>query len=233
MTWLRPTLQGNSRVPQSYFATWTFESTSLEKGFEGNCFENISTVGVNRHVKRSDGSFARDLVNTRLYHQGANMFLQKCMVCLTTVCFFCVMIGLNLMTRIITLISPSLAKKIHLRMGEKTTMTQNPNFSYEDWGPTFTSMKFIKTVSHHMWLSLGQEAFVGGEAPDSPVISMEGNKTSICKYLKGAFFRFRLLCFSTVVSLSAPKLRASSSLQETDRWCWVLGAAPDPRLSTN
>lgn len=95
------------------------------------------------------------------------------------------MIGLTLIISIMHFISPSLYKKAILRMGEKTTMTQNPNFKYEDWGLTFTSISFLKTVSQHMWLSLGQEAFEGGEAPDSPVVNMEGKKTSVCKYLKG------------------------------------------------
>lgn len=94
------------------------------------------------------------------------------------------MIGLTLIISIMHFISPSLYKKAILRMGEKTTMTQNPNFKYEDWGLTFTSISFLKTVSQHMWLSLGQEAFEGGEAPDSPVVNMEGKKTSVCKYLK-------------------------------------------------
>uniref|UniRef100_A0A3Q4A8F7 Iodothyronine deiodinase n=1 Tax=Mola mola TaxID=94237 RepID=A0A3Q4A8F7_MOLML len=92
---------------------------------------------------------------------------------------FCFMIGLNFLLGIMRLIAPSLARKITLRMGEKTTMTQNPNFKYEDWGLTFASMNMVRTACHHMWLSLGQEAFVGGAAPDSPVVTMQGERTAI------------------------------------------------------
>uniref|UniRef100_A0A3Q3VJD6 Iodothyronine deiodinase n=1 Tax=Mola mola TaxID=94237 RepID=A0A3Q3VJD6_MOLML len=115
------------------------------------------------------------------------MFLQKLMVYVSTAGMFCFMIGLNFLLGIMRLIAPSLARKITLRMGEKTTMTQNPNFKYEDWGLTFASMNMVRTACHHMWLSLGQEAFVGGAAPDSPVVTMQGERTAILRYMRGEF----------------------------------------------
>lgn len=117
--------------------------------------------------------------------QSATMFAQKVMMYLSIGGTFFFMLGVNLTLAITHLISPNLAKKIILKLGEKTTMTQNPNFKYEDWGLTFFSGKFVRTASYHMWLSLGQEAFEGADAPDSPVVSMEGKRTSICKYMKG------------------------------------------------
>lgn len=113
------------------------------------------------------------------------MFLHKLVVFVSTAGLLCYMIGLNLVLWIINFISPSLAKKIILKMGEKVTMTQNPNFKYEDWGLTFTTANFVKATAKHMWLSLGQEAFVGLEAPDSPVVTMEGKNTTICSFVKG------------------------------------------------
>ncbi|KAI3368842.1 hypothetical protein L3Q82_025823 [Scortum barcoo] len=134
-----------------------------------------------------------DSVRTGADHQGASMFLQRLWVYLSTLHMFCFMVGMTIFTRVMHFISPSLTKKLILRMGEKITMTQNPNFKYEDWGLTFGSMEFIKTASRHMWMSLGQEAFEGRKAPDSPVVSMEGEKTSICKYLKAVIIKQYLL----------------------------------------
>lgn len=130
---------------------------------------------------------ARDALETGLGHEGASMLWQKLTVYLSTAWLFCSSIGVSLTLSILRFISPSLAKKIILKIGEKSTMTQNPNFKYEDWGWTFTSVKFLKAVLHELWLHLGQESFLGGEAPDSPVVNMEGEKTSISAFMKGAW----------------------------------------------
>uniref|UniRef100_A0A8C5D7D7 Iodothyronine deiodinase n=1 Tax=Gouania willdenowi TaxID=441366 RepID=A0A8C5D7D7_GOUWI len=97
------------------------------------------------------------------------MFLQKLMVYVSALFMFVYMIGLHLTLRILHLIAPGFTKKVILKMGESITMTQNPRFRYEDWGLTFMSFTFIKTGARNTWQSLGQEAFLGGAAPDSPV----------------------------------------------------------------
>lgn len=117
---------------------------------------------------------------------SANMLLQKLAMYLSTAGLFCFMITLNVVLWILNIVAPALAKKIALKMGEKVTMTQNPLFKYEDWGLTFASTAFVRTASRHMWLSLGQEAFVGLAAPDSPVVTMERRRSSVRGFLKGA-----------------------------------------------
>lgn len=113
----------------------------------------------------------------------------KAAVYLSAAGMLCYTLVLNGVLRILQLVWPALAKKIVLKLGEKVTMTQNPRFKYEDWGATFASAAFVKAVFCNIWWSLGQEAFVGLEAPDSPVVTMEKKRTSIGHFMKGASLR--------------------------------------------
>lgn len=137
-------------------------------------------------IKAAGRPKASSLLSGLPLRLSANMWLQKVAVYVSTAGMLCYMLMLNGVLWILLLVSPALAKKIILKVGEKVTMTQNPRFKYEDWGLTFCSMAFVKTAFHHMWMSLGQEAFVGLEAPDSAVVTMERTRTSIGEFLKGA-----------------------------------------------
>nr|XP_014347855.1 PREDICTED: type I iodothyronine deiodinase isoform X1 [Latimeria chalumnae] len=76
-------------------------------------------------------------------------------------------------------------KKFLLEQGKKTTMTQNPKFRYEDWGPKHFSFRFLKAISYFTWRNLGDEAFVGQPAPNTPVIDLQGKPHSIFDFVKG------------------------------------------------
>ena len=113
------------------------------------------------------------------------MILQKLWIYLSMGCLFFGQILTVFVIRVLYLVWPALAKKLVLKMGEQCTMTQNPKFRFEDWGPSFTSLTSLKIIFNHLWLSLGQEAFVGLDAPDSQVVTLEGNTSTILKHLNG------------------------------------------------
>uniref|UniRef100_A0A8C7X5Q3 Uncharacterized protein n=1 Tax=Oryzias sinensis TaxID=183150 RepID=A0A8C7X5Q3_9TELE len=65
--------------------------------------------------------------------------------CLVSVSFLLsVACSASVEAEVLQLISPALVRKLLLKMGEKISMTHNPRFRYEDWGPTFLSAVFIK-----------------------------------------------------------------------------------------
>lgn len=110
---------------------------------------------------------------------------RKLLVYLSAVAMICYAIVQMSLLKLISIISPGLAKTILLKLGKNFTMTQNPKFKYEDWGPTFFSPVFVKTVFTVNWCSIGVEAFEGYTAPDTPVYTMHGRKTSVYRFLKG------------------------------------------------
>lgn len=107
------------------------------------------------------------------------------MVYLINVSLIFYMLMITLILRILSIVAPGLAKRIVLKLGERSTMTQNPKFKYEDWGPTFATLTFVKTVLGHIWLSLGDEAFVGKTAPDTPLVTLDGTKRRLHDFFKG------------------------------------------------
>lgn len=186
---------------------WSGKVRAGEKALEGICYQTSAGWAVTdafNHRVVHQTSAGGDAVRTERQRQAGSMFAQKLMVYFSTACLFCYMIGLNVVMRLLSFISRSLSKKHMLSMGKKMTMTQNPRFKYEDWGPTFESLVFVKAASKIMWLCLGQEAFVGRDAPDSPVVTMDGKKTSIWKHMKGASWWVTLSC---VVQLRCPSLK--------------------------
>lgn len=116
--------------------------------------------------------------------------LRKLFVYLSAVAMILYAIMHMTLMKLLSIVCPGLMKKINLKMGERSTMTQNPKFKYEDWGPTFFSLAFIKTVISVNWCSLGLEAFEGHAAPDTALFTLDGQKTSIHRFLKGTVNAF-------------------------------------------
>ncbi|XP_072429831.1 type I iodothyronine deiodinase isoform X2 [Chiloscyllium punctatum] len=91
----------------------------------------------------------------------------------------CVFVG-----KILVHLFPEMVKKFMLKMGLKTTMTQNPKFKYEDWGPTFFSFRFLKVVMQNLIMSYGDDAFKGYPAPNTRVIDLENKEHKLLDFAK-------------------------------------------------
>uniref|UniRef100_A0AAY4BDJ7 Iodothyronine deiodinase n=1 Tax=Denticeps clupeoides TaxID=299321 RepID=A0AAY4BDJ7_9TELE len=111
--------------------------------------------------------------------------MARLVVLLSSLFFLCFVSLQTLFLVALSFFSPSLTRRIIVKQGEKTTMSRNPKFRYEDWGPTFMTWTFVRTVAVNLWTSLGQDAFVGEKAPDSALITLDGHKKSVYSFLKG------------------------------------------------
>ncbi|KAK1801004.1 hypothetical protein P4O66_004668 [Electrophorus voltai] len=96
----------------------------------------------------------------------------------------CLALALSSLLKLLSVASPSLTKKIITSMGARSSMTQNPRFRYEDWGPSFVTLTFLKTVLEDLWCGLGEEAFEGYGAPDCALVTMGGRTSSVHQFLR-------------------------------------------------
>ncbi|KAJ8248186.1 hypothetical protein GJAV_G00239280 [Gymnothorax javanicus] len=110
--------------------------------------------------------------------------MRKLIIYLSCIFFVVRMLIRTLVLRILFFVAPGLAKRYLLNIGEKTTMTRNPRFKYEDWGPTFSSLNYVKALFFYQWVCLGDEAFVGERAPDTPIVTLDGRKGRISDFFK-------------------------------------------------
>lgn len=90
----------------------------------------------------------------------------------------------TLFGKFMSLLFPQTLRKIVLKAGLKSTMTQNPKFKYEDWGPTFFTLEFVKTTFKHLLVSMGDEAFKGAFAPNTRVIDFDNKEHNVLDFLK-------------------------------------------------
>ncbi|XP_078417764.1 type I iodothyronine deiodinase isoform X3 [Cetorhinus maximus] len=100
---------------------------------------------------------------------------------LTLVLYLCVQ---TLIGKVMLLFFPETVKRFVLKMGLKTTMSQNPKFKYEDWGPTFFTFRFVKVAARHLLMNCGDEAFKGLSAPNTRVIDLENKEHKVLDFVK-------------------------------------------------
>uniref|UniRef100_A0A8B9VV42 Iodothyronine deiodinase n=1 Tax=Anas zonorhyncha TaxID=75864 RepID=A0A8B9VV42_9AVES len=91
-----------------------------------------------------------------------------------------VVIGKTLMV-----LFPNTMKRHILKQGEKSRMNQNPKFSYENWGPTFFSFQYLLFVLKVKWKRLEDEAYEGWPAPNTPVVTSQGDIRHLFDFMRG------------------------------------------------
>ncbi|NXT72433.1 IOD1 deiodinase, partial [Chaetops frenatus] len=103
--------------------------------------------------------------------------LQKILILLQVT--LSVVVGKTLM-----ILFPNAMKRYILKMGEKSRMNQNPKFSYENWGPTFFSFKYLQFVLKVKWKRLEDEAHEGHPAPNTPVVTLGGEVRHLLDFME-------------------------------------------------
>lgn len=109
---------------------------------------------------------------------SVRLLLQKALVLLHVTAS--VVVGKTLMV-----LFPNAMKRHILKQGEKSRMNQNPKFSYENWGPTFFSFQYLLFVLKVKWKRLEDEAYEGWPAPNTPVVTSQGDVRHLFDFMRG------------------------------------------------
>ncbi|XP_027800844.1 type I iodothyronine deiodinase isoform X2 [Marmota flaviventris] len=88
------------------------------------------------------------------------------------------------MGKVLMTLFPERATQNILAMGQKTGMTRNPQFSPDNWVPTFFSIQYFWFVLKVRWQRLEDKAELGGLAPNCPVIRLSGQKCNIWDFIQ-------------------------------------------------
>ncbi|NWH66587.1 IOD1 deiodinase, partial [Geococcyx californianus] len=91
----------------------------------------------------------------------------------------CVVVG-----KILMILFPNAMKRYILKLGEKSRMNANPKFSYDNWGPTFFSFKYLLFVLKVKWKRLEDEAHEGCPAPNTPVVTCNGEVRHLFDFMQ-------------------------------------------------
>lgn len=87
--------------------------------------------------------------------------------------------------KVLLTLFPERVKQNLLAKSQKTGMARSPNFSYDNWGPTFFSTQYFWFVLKIYWQRLEDTTEEGGVAPDCPVVCLSGQRSSIGDFMQG------------------------------------------------
>uniref|UniRef100_A0A4W3ID65 Iodothyronine deiodinase n=4 Tax=Callorhinchus milii TaxID=7868 RepID=A0A4W3ID65_CALMI len=88
--------------------------------------------------------------------------------------------------RVMLTLFPATTRRLELRNGLKTTMTLNPRFRFEDWGPSMFSLSSLRAVTTSIIANSGDRAFPGQPAPDTTLIDLDNTAHTIRSFIRGS-----------------------------------------------
>uniref|UniRef100_A0A8C3F7M9 Iodothyronine deiodinase n=1 Tax=Chrysemys picta bellii TaxID=8478 RepID=A0A8C3F7M9_CHRPI len=124
----------------------------------------------------------------------------------------CVAVGKMLM-----ILFPEMMKRYILKQGQKGSIGTNPNFSYENWGPTFFSLKYLLFVLKVKWKRLEDEAFLGHNAPNTPVADFRDEMHHILDFMQGHEFNKLVEDFNSIADFLIIYIEEAHA---TDGWAF-------------
>ncbi|XP_029419323.1 type I iodothyronine deiodinase isoform X1 [Nannospalax galili] len=86
--------------------------------------------------------------------------------------------------KVLMTLFPERVKQNILAMGQQTGMARNPQFTHDNWIPTFFGIQYFWFILKVRWQRLEDMAEYGGLAPNCPVVHLSGQKSNIWDFMQ-------------------------------------------------